>query len=152
MEAQLLLSWFMADVATFLKESSTKLGIFYPNHYIVATLPSDGAARQAESAIRASGIPEEDVLSMSPDEMRAFLLRHRDEQGVTGNVMTGISRALGDDATFVDDDLARAERGAGFLLVHCPSSERVPVVKDALKPYAPVAMHWYRGEGIESLI
>lgn len=141
----------MPELSTFFKESDTSLGIFYPLHYIVASFPSEEAASQAYDAVRTAVAPDEVLLLRSGEALRYFA-EHRKEAGLTGTVMTGVSRALGDDATFVDDDVKRAREGAGFVCVHCELEAEAERMKRMMGPFGPTAMHWYLSGGIQSLI
>lgn len=140
------------EIRSFFKESDSNLGIFYPTHYILAALPDYETAVRAEQAMRSYGLPEDQTLALDGGEMVRFLEEFRREEGVKGRVMTGVSRLLGDDATFVDDDMERAKQGAGFLFVYCATSEEAQRLKTALTAFEPKAMRWYMNEGIQDLI
>jgi hypothetical protein len=63
-----------------------------------------------------------------------------------------LSRAFGTEQKYADDDVHRAQAGAGFLAVHSPNEAETGHVKAILEPFEPQAMHWYEANGIESLV
>jgi len=139
------------EILSFFKESDSNLGIFYPTHYILVTFPNESSPGEAEKALRETGVSSEQILILKGDEMARFLEEHRAQAGVGGKMMTGVSRFLGDDATFVDDDIERGRKGFGFLFVYCATSEDSQRLRTVLLPYQPHAMHWYMNEGIQEL-
>jgi hypothetical protein len=142
----------LTEISAFFKESNSSLGIFYPTHYIVASFPSEADAGQAYDAIRGSGLAEDEVLRLSPSKALSFFEDFQKESGTLGEVMTGVSRALGDDATFADDDINRARRGSGFVFVHATTDAEAARIRNLVAPYRPQTMHWYLRGGIQSLI
>ena len=140
------------EIRDFFKETDSSLGIFYPTHYIVASFPNHGAAVAARDALLQAGVQRDEMMVLPGPEMARFLREFREEEGATGAVMTGVSRFLGDDATFVDDDIARGDRGAGFLMVHCRTGEESSRLRALMRPFGPETMHWYLRNAIEQLI
>ena len=140
------------EIRGFFKETDSSLGIFYPTHYIVASFRDYDAASAARAALLEAGVPQSDVLTLPGAEMAAFLREFREQKGTAGDVMTSVSRFLGDDATFVDDDIARGERGAGFLIVYCATGEESSRLRDLMRPFGSETMHWYLRNAIEELI
>ncbi len=142
----------MPEISTFFKESDSKLGIFYPTHYIVISFPSEKSAADADEALSKSGLADDDVLSMHASDALAYFENFRKEKGVFGDVMTSVSRALGDDATFVDRDIENAQKGSAFLIVRSETDEESARIRQIVRPFEPLTMHWYVGGGIQSLI
>src|SRR5258708_3604726 len=106
---------------TEIKHARTVLGTFYPTNRIIAALPSGGAMEQAYQALRRSGVSEDDMIMLPPDEALRFFTECRDETGALGNLMTRLSRGLHTEASFLDEDIERAKAGAGFLVIKCES-------------------------------
>jgi len=66
--------------------------------------------------------------------------------------MASISRFFGTEEVFADIDLAKAEKGAGFLAVYCPREEHAERIRDLVAPFDPLAMQLYLPGGIRSLL
>jgi hypothetical protein len=142
----------MSRLSTFFKESDESFGVFYPNHYIMATFRSFGAARKANQALRNAGFAEDEVLAVTGPELLEFLKEFRQDTGVWGEVMTEISRFFDTEARKVDDDVHKAEEYCGFLAAHAPTDTEKAKIVELVKPLAPSAMRWYLPTGIDNLV
>ena len=142
----------MSRLSTFFKESDESFGVFYPNHYIMATLPKFESARQASQALRNAGFAEDEVLAVTGPELLEFLKEFKAQTGVWGEVMTEISRFFDTEARKVDDDVHKAEEYCGFLVVHAPTDSEKAKIVELVKPFSPTAMRWYLPSGIVSLV
>src|SRR5580704_3866373 len=107
----------MTTLGGFFKESDSKLGVFYPKHYIIATFPSFDKAKEAALALRIAGFSEDEVLAIPGAEVVKFFEDFHANASLWADVMTMLSRAFGTEQLFADDDVAGAYAGDGFLAV-----------------------------------
>ncbi len=142
----------MTTLTNFFRESDSNLGVFYPNHYIIATFPTFEKTEQAAQALRKVGFSDNEVLAIRGEEILKFFAEFRANTGLWAGVMTMLSRGFGTEQVFADDDVQRARAGAGFLAVYAPDESAGTRVRAQIEPFEPRAMHWYRPGGVESLI
>lgn len=141
----------MSRLSTFFQEADTELGIFYPKHYLLCAFSKLEDAEHARKELKNSGLKDQDVISVSGEEVVYFAQDHLLNDGLWGVLMTELSRMLGTEARYADKDLAAAKKGAAFVAVHCPTD---PVKTDAwhvLEPTHPLVARYYSAGGIEHL-
>ena len=142
----------MATLTHFFKEPNTSFGVFYPKHYIIATFPTFEAAKGANQTLRNAGFNEDEVMAVSGPEALEFSKEFHDHAGIWGDLMTGLSRTFGTEASFVDLDIDKAEHGAGFLAIHSLTDSKSARIVELVRPFEPLTMQWYLAGGIRSLI
>jgi hypothetical protein len=76
-----------------------------------------------------------------------YLVKH----GLWGLLMTALSRAIGTEAVYADQDLAAAKAGAAFVAVYCPSDDAKVGAWKVLQPRHPLMARYYSAGGIEHL-
>lgn len=141
----------MSRLSTFFKDSDTEFGIFYPKHYLLAVFPNLADADRAKQELNHAGRVDEDVISVSGEEVVHFAEDHLLEDGLWGLLMTELSRMIGTEALYADKDLAAAKQGAAFLAVHCPTEKIKIDAWKFLKPRHPLVARYYSFGGIEHL-
>jgi len=142
----------MTTLTSFFKESDSKLGVFYPKHYIIATFPTFDKTKEAAQALRKAGFSENEVLAIPGAEVLKYFEEFHANSGLWAGVMTMLSRAFGTEQLFADDDVERAYAGDGFLAVYALEDSSAASVRAILAPFEPRAMHWYQAGGIECLV
>jgi hypothetical protein len=142
----------MTSLTNFFKESDSKLGVFYPKHYIIATFATFAQTQEASQSLRNAGFSEEEVLAIPGSEILKYFEEFQSHSGLWAGVMTMLSRAFGTEQLFADDDVLCAQSGAGFLAIHSVDESETASVRAVLDPFEPRAMHWYESGGIQSLI
>jgi hypothetical protein len=138
----------MTTLSSFFKESDTKLGIFYPNHYLIAVFSDHAAAQHAASKLRMAGFAQDDVIATGGAEVIELA---KSESGVGSFLMQGLSRFFATEQIYTDHDLDHARHGAGFLAVHCPTVALKKEAWEILQPEDPLDARYYGGGGIEHL-
>ena len=141
----------MSRLSTFFKSTDTQFGVFYPEHYLLATFPNLADADRAKQQLNDSGRVGEDVISASGEEVIDFAHDHLLKDGLWGVIMTGFSRLLGTEASYTDLDLTAAKKGAAFLAVRCPNEKVKTQVWRILEPGHPLVARYYSMGGIEHL-
>ena len=141
-----------SELASFFRESDSSFGVFYPKHYIFATFSSFEETERAAKALRKSGIADDDVMALNGAETLTFFREFHQHAGLWGGLMTELSKLFNTEEAFVEEDMARARRGAGFLAVYTKTETRANQVRQAAAPFHPVAMHWYLPGAVQSLI
>jgi hypothetical protein len=142
----------MTTRTSFFKESDSRLGVFYPEHYIIATFRTFAMTQQAAQALRGAGFTQDDVLAIPASGILEYFEEFRSQSGLWAGVMTMLSRAFGTEQVFADADVASARAGDGFLAIYSPSQADKSRILALVTPFEPVAMHWYSPGGIECLV
>ena len=138
----------MSQLASFFKGADTRLGVFYPEHYIVATFLSLDRANAAARSLRQAGLTADEVIAVSGSD---FLNLMREETTPLGVVMTAISRFLDTEAHYSDRDARDARRGAAILAVYCPGERRKRSVWGMIEVLHPIRARYYAASGVEHL-
>jgi len=141
----------MGRLSIFFRGTDTQFGVFYPKHYLLATFPNLADADRAKLQLSCSGRVDEDLISVSGEEVIDFVHDHSVKHGVWGVVMTAFSRFLGTEASYTALDLLAAKKGAGFLAVRCPTEKVKTAVWRTLEPGHPLVARYYSFGGIEHL-
>jgi hypothetical protein len=136
----------------FFNLSNTSFGTFYPKKFIVAMFPSFGSAKEAESALRNAGFTPGEVLAAPGAELLQFFAELQRRAALWDELIDVLSRNLGTEAAFVEQDAEHARRGAGFLAVYDPLEIESPRICKMVAPWRPISMRRYDIAGIESLI
>ncbi len=138
----------MSQLASFFKGSDTRLGVFYPEHYIVATFSSLGRATEAGMKLRGAGFSPDEVIAVSGQD---FVDLMKEETTALGVVMTEVSRFLDTEANYSDRDVKDAVHGAGILAVYCPDEHSKRAAWNLIAPAAPIRARYYALSGVEHL-
>ena len=138
----------MSQLATFFKGSDTRLGLFYPEHSLIAIFPDLEQAETARGKLRGAGFSDEEALATSGADLVKLV---DEESGVFTFLMTELSRFFATEAVYTDRDLADANRGAAVLAVHCPDERTKKAAWQLIEPAAPLAARYYGTSGIEHL-
>jgi hypothetical protein len=141
----------MNRLSTFFKGADTHFGVFYPTHYLLAIFPNRAEADRAQEKLRRAGCVEEDVISVSGDEVVHFAEDHWLKDGPWGALMTWLSRMFGTEAAYADKDLAAAKNGAAFIAVHCPTTKIKTDAWRLIETIHPLVARYYQFGGIEHL-
>ena len=142
----------MSELATLFREQETSLGVFYPKNYVIATFHSFDAATSANEALRRAGLGEDESRAVPGGELLDYFDEMHEYTGVLGSLMTELSRLIGTEAAFEDNDRRQARRGAGFVVAHCSTEIEAERIRKIVQPFDPVAMQWYWAGAIRSLI
>jgi hypothetical protein len=138
----------MSLLTNFFKESDTQLGVFCPNHYLIAVFRKLETAQRAVEKVRITGFAQDEVISAAgPD----FIQLAKEETGLGSFLMQALSRFFGTEQMSHDGDLDLAEKGAAFVAVHCPTEKTKTEAWKVLQPEAPLAARYYANDGIEHL-
>ena len=138
----------MSDVSSFFKESDTTLGVFYPNHYLIAVFRDRDAAHQVHGKLRNAGFSAEDVMALDGAD---FVELVKPDTGLGTSVMQTLARFLSTEQRFADRDLRHARQGAGFLAAYCPTETLKKQAWEIVKPEDPLDARYYSRSGIEHL-
>jgi len=138
----------VTNLAGFFKESDTKLGIFYPNHYLVAVFRNVAAAGLAANKLRVAGFASDEVIATDGAEVVQLA---KQETGIGSLLMQGLSRFFATEQMYTDHDLEHARHGAGFLAVHCPTDLLKAEAWRLIQPEDPVDARYYGSDGIDHL-
>ena len=138
----------MSLLTGFFKESDTQLGVFYPKHYLVAVFRDSRGAQRAVKELWVAGFAEDEAIAVAGQE---FVDLAGEETGPGNFVMQALSRFFATEQKTHDADIAQAQRGAGFVAVHCLTEESKQQAWNMLEPEGPLAARYYGAAGIEHL-
>lgn len=140
----------MTDLAKFFKNGPTESGVFYPKGYSIVSFRSYSVAQSAAQALLDAGWAAGRVRFIAAKELLECL--EDIEHTLKGLVMTALSRLIAAAAAKNDAEAERAKHGAGFIAVHCAAEADALRVLEAIRSFEPLAMDYYRWDGVESLI
>jgi hypothetical protein len=138
----------MNILVDYFKTSGTKLGVFYPTHYLVAVFRDLTGAESALHKLSNAGFAPADAIAADGKTVLEF---DEEETNLAGFVMQAISRFFATEQVFTDHDLAAARRGAGILAVHCPTDELKSTAWSVVEAEGPLDARYYSRGGIEHL-
>ena len=141
----------MSRITDFFQDGDKQFGVFYPTHYLLAVYPNPADADSAQAKLRQAGRAEDDVISVSGEEVVKFADDHFLRDGLWGMLMTQLSRMIGTEAAYADKDLAAAKEGAAFVGVYCPTDDFMAEAWKSLEPTHPLVARYYTLGGIEHL-
>ena len=141
----------MSRLSAFFEDAGANSGVFYPNHYLLAIFPNLEDAERAKQKLSQAGQLSKDVVAVPGDEVVRYAADHALKGGVWGALMTHVSRSIGTEAAYSDDDLVAAEKGAAFVAVHCTAENSKSAVWKILETTHPMVARYYSGGGIEHL-
>jgi hypothetical protein len=134
------------------KGRDTSWGIFYPTDYLVAIFDSLETAKRARGIMLSAGYAEDEVDAVPSDYVLADIAQGMKNAGLLTRVRQQISRALGAEADFWEEDSKFAKQGAGFLAVRCATAAEGKRVLRLLQPEHPKKMRRYDQAVIEELV
>jgi hypothetical protein len=141
----------MSRLAAFFRGTDTRLGVFYPEHSLIAIFPDFSHAQAAKARLRRAGFSDEEALAASGADLVDLIHEESDRNGLLGYVIKELSRLLHTEAAYTDHDLMCAKRGAGVLAVHCPDERTKKNAWRLIAPTDPLVARYYSFGGIEHL-
>jgi hypothetical protein len=141
----------MSQLATFFKGSDTRLGVFYPDHALIAIFPDTNQAQSARGKLRGAGFSNDEALVASGADLVDLVHEEAARNGVFGYLIKALSRFLHTEAVYTDNDVECARRGAAVLAVHCPDDRTKKAAWRLIAPTAPLVARHYSFGGIEHL-
>jgi hypothetical protein len=142
----------MTSAANFFKQSDSAFGVFYPTNYLLAAFPSYPEAESARQILLKSGYVESETLAIRGDELIDLSKEAHADAGFWSRLTAHVSRLLGTEELYLDNDLKHAKAGAGFLAVYCPGEEEGRRIQKLLDPLGPVSMRRYSSFAIERMM
>jgi hypothetical protein len=121
----------------------TSLGVFSPTGHIVMAFATDSDAKKAQKALLDGGFKEEDVTHYNDDEFVSEFEKS-EEQAIS-------PLQIGQDVAKVEEFLALAKEGCGFLVVYAPKGERSKLAITIVHPYGLKFAEKYNWLTIEEL-
>jgi hypothetical protein len=138
----------MNNLVDYFKTSGTRLGVFYPTHYLIAVFRDPAGSEFAIHKLWNAGFAPSDAIAA---DGKAVLEFDKEETDLAGSVMQAISRFFATEQVFADHDLEDARQGAGFLAVRCPTDELKNTAWSLVEPEGPLDARYYSALGIEHL-
>jgi hypothetical protein len=131
----------------------SSFGVVYPENDIVAVIGDRAAAERAVEALRAAGIPTDDVDLASGEQVLDFERQRRqnEQHPRLARIGRAVASALSDDVEYHEQLLAAARAGGQFVVVHAPAADVVDKVRPILREHRPRLALYYRKGSIEQL-
>ena len=130
----------------------SSFGVVYPEDDIVAVLADRGAAERTVDALRAAGIPTEDVDLASGEQVLEFERdRQQHQNAALAKIGRAVASALSDDVDYHEQLLEQARAGGQFVVVHAQRQEVVDKARPILSQCRPRLALYYRQGFIEQL-
>lgn len=140
----------MSRLSTFFREEGTGgLSVFYPTNHIIAVFPTSVEALRVKKELD-SVAPS--AIAVTGEELLEFASDQFANDGLWGAMMREISRMIGTEEQYVDEDLEKARKGAAFVAAECPNDEAKARAWALLKAASPLAARFYGSGGIEHLV
>lgn len=105
----------------------TSFGVFSPTGHIVMVLDSEARASEAAAALRSGGFSSEDITQYTAAEVITECERSLTEAASPVQI--------GQEVPKVEEYLALAKEGCGFLIVHAPEDEKTKLAMSIVKPF-----------------
>jgi hypothetical protein len=121
----------------------TSLGVFSPTGHIVMAFANDGDAIKAQQALLKGGFSADDVTRYNKDEVLSEF-EESDEEAES-------PLQIGQDVAKVEEFLALAKEGSGFLVAHAPKKEQSKLAVTIAHPYGLKFAEKYNWLTIEEL-
>jgi hypothetical protein len=121
----------------------TSLGVFSPTGHVVMAFTNDDDAKNAQQALINGGFSQNDVTHYNADEVMAEF-EYSEEQAVN-------PVQIGQDVVKVEEFLALAKEGCGFLVVHAPRGSQSKRAIQIVHPYGLKFAEKYNWLTIEEL-
>jgi hypothetical protein len=141
----------MSQLGTFFKGEDTRLGVFYPDHSLIAIFLDIERAETAKRQLRSAGFSDGEVLAASGADLIELDQEESVKNGLHGYLMKELSRFLDTEASYNDRDLVQAKHGAAVLAVHCPDERTKSAAWLLIAPMDPLVARYYALSGIEHL-
>jgi hypothetical protein len=141
----------MSRLADFFKGADTRLGVFYPDHTLIAIFGDIRLAQNAKGKLCGAGFSDEEALVASGADLIDLVHEESARHGVFGYLIKQVSRFLHTEAVYTDQDLVYAKRGAAVLAIHCPDERTKKTAWYLIAPSDPLAARHYSFSGIEHL-
>lgn len=135
----------------FFKEGDHSFGMFYPRHYILVGFEDYAQAQAAEAALLRQGFTADEVRAAT-GEFVANELESLDDASFLDKLKIQISKAVGTEAGYIDDDLELARSGGAFLFVYAPTDDDCRRAMAVLSQLQLVFARRYLPMAIERLI
>ena len=125
------------------KHTASDFGAFYPVGYVVAAFPRTAQAKRVRKDLLTGGYDERDVIYLDAKAMARSLRSNLDK--------TGLLARLGTTRQTLEQQLAEADKGCDFLLVHAPSDEETARVMKVARRVPYRLAHRFHRLAIEDL-
>lgn len=127
-------------------------GVLYPVDDFVAVIYDWESAQHAVQALRALGIPAEDIDLLDNARARALEREATRQLGLSERVQRTLSRVFSDDAAYQQslDEAVRA--GGSIVIVHVTDDATVHAVGEIMLAHDARESRYYRQGEVEDLI
>ena len=117
----------------------------------MAMFDSGAEAELARKKLRSSGVPDEEAIVVTGEDVVHFAEEHWQKDGIWGLLISRLSRAIGTEAVYADRDVEMAKHGAVLLAVRCPTRHAKVTAWQCLEAAHPSVARYYSAGYIEHL-
>ena len=141
----------MSRLTAFFNGADKRLGVFYPDHALIAIFPDIQCAQSAKGKLSGAGFSDYEALVVPGADLIDLVHEESMRSGMLGYLIKEVSRFLHTEAAYTDHDLQHAQRGAAVLAVHCPDERTKAAAWRLIAPTDPLVARHYCTSGIEHL-
>jgi hypothetical protein len=105
----------------------TSLGVFSPTGHVVMAFGDDNSAEMAQRALLAGGFAPDEVTRYNKEDVVLECEKSMEHASSPAQI--------GQDVAKIEEYLALAKKGCGFLVVHAPEEERTKQAIALVHPY-----------------
>lgn len=105
----------------------TSFGVFSPTGYVVMAFGNDNSAEMAQQALLAGGFGKNDVTRFNKEDVILKCKKSLEHASSPAQ--------MGQDVAKVEEYLALAKKGCGFLVVHAPEEKKTKQAIAIVHPY-----------------
>lgn len=121
----------------------TSFGVFNPTGHVMMAFTNDDSAKKARTALLAGGFSEDEVTRYTKEDVIRECEKSKEH---TSNPVQ-----IGQEAAKIEEYLALAKEGCGFLVVHAPEDERSKKAMEIVHPYGVKFAEKYNRLTLEEL-
>lgn len=127
----------MSRLLDFFDGDAESFGFFYPRNYAVLGFDTLEHAREAQKLLESAGFGERELLLASGQEVLETYRQIREDTGFWDRFKRALTKSVGTEYDYVQEDVVLAEKGGAFLVAYCPTTlegERMRRFAARLKP------------------
>ena len=125
------------------KAFPTSFGVFSPTGHVVLVFDTDGDAERARQSLLDNGFSEEDVTHYRNDEVTAEFEKSEEH--------SADPMQIGQEVAKVDQYLALAKQGSGFIILHAPDDDTAKSAVEIVRHFGLKFAEKYNRLTIEEL-
>lgn len=141
----------MNPTNSFFTGSTTSFGIFYPTEYVVIGFDSGNSAKIAFASILNAGYQIDEARIFEGTDVLSQLAEIKNNLSMWERLKQWFATSIGEEAHFLDQDIAHAESGGAFIAIYSPDDRETYRLQRMMLRFHPLFMRRYLKLGIQRL-